>query len=286
MSAFAQDTTESSPSSYTSDEPSFKNKNGVEVLPQAGDWSVGINATTALNYVGNIFTSTSNNNSAWWQYKGSVAPLVIQGKYFVSGTTAYRLGLNLNFHSSTDYYQVVDDNATSPDAYVEDVLKASRGGATILVGIEKRKGSGRVQGVYGADVYFSFASSTKYSYEYGNAITETNQTPSYSAPQYSTGTNTPSQGYRNSELKYSSNWGAGVQGFIGVEVFVFPKISLGGMFTWAVTYTNQGPEYVSEEAWDAQASKVEEYTVASDNGYDLNAGIGNMGGQVSLNFYF
>lgn len=288
LCAYAQEETgeAATPVSGTADAPSFKNKRGIEVLPQAGDWSIGISASRALDYLGNIFTTGTNNNSTWWQYKGSPTTTVIQGKYFTSGTFAYRAGVNLNFANGSDYYQVSDDNSTSPDGYVDDVRKYGSYGVTLLVGAEKRKGTGRVQGVYGADVFVNFASSTKYTYDYGNAITETNQSPSFVAPQVGVGVTNPSQGYRITETKNSSNFGVGAQAFIGVEVFVFPKISLGGMFTWGVSYTSQGTSYVTQEGWDAQSGAVKEYTITSEEGYDLNAGIGNMNGVITANFYF
>ncbi|UXX80288.1 hypothetical protein N7E81_04135 [Reichenbachiella carrageenanivorans] len=289
LCAYAQEETNETTTmaTGTADAPSFKNKRGVEVLPQAGDWSIGISASTALDYLGNIFTTGTNNNSDWWEYKGSPATqTVIQGKYFTSGTFAYRAGVNLNFANGKAYYQTNDDNGSSPDSYVQDTRTYSRAGVTLLVGAEKRKGTGRVQGVYGADVFFSFASNTKYTYEYGNAITETNQSPTFNAPQVGVGGTSPSEGYRITDTKGTSNFGVGAQAFIGVEVFVFPKISLGGMFTWGVSYTSTGTSYVTEEAWDGQSGSVKEYTTTTINGYDLNAGIGNMNGIVSANFYF
>lgn len=283
--AFAQDDSKSAQG--TSSAPSFENKNGQEVLPQAGDWSIGIGASTLLNYTGNLFTDGINNNSNWWQYQGSTGPVMIQGKYMVSGTRAYRLGANINYYRDVNYYTVVDDNGSGPDDYAQDKMTISRVGFSLLAGVEERKGSGRIQGVYGADVYVSFSSNTSYSYDYGNAITETNQAPSTVAPFVSvSGLPTPAEGYRPTMAKYSSNWGAGVYGFIGVEAFLFPKFSLGGKFTWGVSYTDDGKESLTYEAWDSQSDKVVEYTNAQKEGYTIDAGIGNVGGQISANFYF
>ncbi|MBU2914382.1 MULTISPECIES: hypothetical protein [Reichenbachiella] len=287
LCAYAQEETTSSQQTGTDSEPSFKNKHGQEVLPQQGDWSVGIGASTALTYVGNIFTGGTNNNADWWQYQSSTSPIVIQGKYMVSGTTAYKIGFNLNFYNNVSYYDVMDDNGSSPDDYVQDKLSRTNSSVTLLAGIEKRKGSGRIQGVYGADVFVNFSASTSYKYTYGNEITETNQAPSTGAPSFPVGgTTIPSQGYRPSQTKNSTNWGAGAYGFIGVEAFLFPKFSLGGKFTWGVSYSDSGASSNTYEAWDSQSNSVVEYTNASNSGYTINAGIGNVGGQVTANFYF
>lgn len=286
--AFAQDDySETLSSQSSSSAPSFKNKNGQEVLPQAGEWSIGIGASTLLNYTGNLFTTGTNSNSNWWQYQNTNGPVVIQGKYMVSGTRAYKLGANINYYRDVNYYTEVDDNGTGPDDYVQDKMTVSSAGFALLAGIEERRGSGRIQGVYGADVYVNLSSNTSYSYEYGNAITETNQAPSTAAPFVSIGgVPTPSQGYRPTLAKYSTNWGAGVYGFIGVEAFLFPKFSLGGKFTWGVSYSDNGKESLTYEAWDGQSGKVVEYTNTMKEGYTINAGIGNLGGQITANFYF
>lgn len=43
-------------------DPAFTNKRGVQLLPQSGDWGLGVNAVPFLNYLGNSFNASSSNS--------------------------------------------------------------------------------------------------------------------------------------------------------------------------------------------------------------------------------
>src|SRR5688572_19210726 len=73
-------------------------KKGEPILPQAGDWALGIEANPFLDYLGNMFGKSSNNNSPSNTYLGRQS---IVGKYFVDSLTAYRVGLRIGMINST-----------------------------------------------------------------------------------------------------------------------------------------------------------------------------------------
>ena len=43
-------------------------KKGEPILPEAGDWAIGIDATPFLNYAGNFFGKTTNNNAPTFNF--------------------------------------------------------------------------------------------------------------------------------------------------------------------------------------------------------------------------
>jgi hypothetical protein len=124
----------------------LKNKNGAAILPIAGDWGLGFNASPALNYVGNLLGSSGMNSigSAWDNSKNAIS-----GKYFKDANTAYRGQLRIGFSSAK-----VDSNQ-----------KTTSNNIVLAAGIEKRRGYGRLVGYYGGDVMIGL-SGGKDSYEY------------------------------------------------------------------------------------------------------------------------
>ncbi|WP_258103556.1 hypothetical protein [Marinoscillum sp. MHG1-6] len=255
-------------------------------LPQEGDWGLSISAQEPLLLVGNLFSAT-NTHSALWQFPSSPV-FVVRGKLFTASDFAFRAGAQLFFSSNTAYSSVADDDpAATADDYLDDEQKIMSTGVTLLFGIEKRKGNNRVQGFYGADVFVGYGYGSKYTYNYANDMTTANQTPS-STGWFNpvAGNPTPVNAYRILEAKTQNSYSAGVQGFIGVEVFLFPKVSLGGNFTWGIRYDGNTATSGTWEEWDATANAVEETTIETKNGSSITAGIDNAGGDVSLNFYF
>ena len=123
----------------------LKNKNGAAILPIAGDWGLGFNASPALNYVGNLLGSSGMNSigSAWDNSKNAIS-----GKYFKDANTAYRGQLRIGFSSAKD-----------------DSLTTTSNNIVLAAGLEKRRGYGRLVGYYGGDVMIGL-SGGKDSYEY------------------------------------------------------------------------------------------------------------------------
>lgn len=270
----------------STDDTSLKNKNGVVILPETGDWGLSISSDVALRYFGNIFTgSTPNNNTAWWQNPNSPV-FVIRGKYFISPSFALRGGARVHYSRSTNYFNVVDDAGTGPDDYLEDRQTINNTGVTLLAGAEFRRGSSRVQGFYGGEIFASFNQNTNYNYEYANAITEFNQAPSSTSFSAPVSGPYPANRYRILEARQGANFTAGARAFIGVEVFVLPKISIGGNFAWDIVYSGSASRSTTWENWEAQTSQVAEYTLGSQNGSFFDADISNASGSITANFYF
>lgn len=240
-SAFAQDLT---------------SKKGEPILPEEGDWSIGIDATPFLNYAGNFFGKQNANVAPTWDNYGLKQSIV--GKKFKDATTAYRGILRIGISNNSYKANIAAPQASTatPPSFptqtslVEDKLKRSSSTVAIGVGIEKRRGKTRLQGFYGADV-FVWYSSSKDKYTYGNGLTQGTADPNVDPVANSTNwsattgyANTGAAianyngvtGFRMTSSKPGGQIGVGVRAFIGAEYFILPKISIGGEFGWGLGF--------------------------------------------------
>lgn len=260
-SAFAQDLT---------------SKKGEPFLPEAGDWSIGVDASPFLEYTGNFFGKTGLQGAPTFNFANALG--TIQGKMFKDANTAYRASLRIQYDSNKDRNAVSTHAAatavtaalgeTAEQKY--DQKKSTDRYIVLGVGMEKRRGKTRLQGVYGAEA-FIFGGSTKEKYKYANDLTQVaddagttfNENLDADNTTYSSdwGSNVSSAltGYTNVDaarvLKRKTNGeiGVGVRAFIGAEYFIAPKISIGGEFGWGVAYKINTKD---KATWDAEGTAV------------------------------
>lgn len=266
---------------------------GENWLSQDGDWGLTFDAYPLLNYAGNLFNGNLNNGGLAFSNLFSTSGLtgqpnpggsnvVIGGKKLIDANTAYRGKLRIGFGSTknTDLVPAIPQPSGATDvATVEDVTKSNYMAIDLGAGIEKRVGSTRVVGVYGAELNIGFGSS-KTTYEYGNALSAQNQVAD-----------------RPTESKNGSIFGVGLNAFAGVEWFCAPKISLSGEYTWGLMLSSQGEGDSSSEGWDPTANNgagaVVTHSVTGDpnpgntdktSSFKLDTGIS--GASIGVNFYF
>lgn len=110
----------------------FAQKNG----PTSGDWALSSNASSLLNYTGNLFNSSANSPEISFQNE----EMSLHGKLFINDSTAWRGGVNVQMLSKTTDLLLGETPYTS---------KESSYSLTITLGKEFRKGSNRLQGFYG-----------------------------------------------------------------------------------------------------------------------------------------
>lgn len=245
-------------------------KKGEPILPEAGDWALGFNAVPFLNYAGNMF-SQAGNTSPFPAYINGFGNTIV-GKMFIDNQTAYRAMVRLNF-TSASVTEMVNDDAGNPGDMTEDKASLSTSNVTIGLGQEWRRGKTRIQGFYGAMGMLTFGSASQ-SYEYGNSFTSTNQTPTTT----DFGDNLPFGGGRVLEEKSGATFGLMVRGFAGVEIFVFPKLSLGFEYGWGIGFVTSGGGTTTVEVGDGTASEETEMdaTKFSAFGFDVDNGLGAM----------
>ncbi|MEO8087550.1 MAG: hypothetical protein ABI763_12055, partial [Bacteroidota bacterium] len=211
-------------------------KRGTPILPEAGDWSIGVDGTDMIRYFGNLFTKDANNNS-------SLSPQVNQtlvGLYVKDENTAFRLKLRIGFGSQSTDNIVHATGNTSADATVNDNRKMSNMNFTIGGGIQKWRGKGRLHGIYGAELGVGIGSS-KSVYAYGNDFNAT--TIGAGGPESTTDFDAGISSMtlsRTTEDKNGSTFNFGIDAFIGAEYFFAPKMSLSGEYAWGLGLSSTG----------------------------------------------
>ena len=253
----------------------LKSKKEEVILPEAGDWAIGIDATPFLNYAGNMFGKTAANVAPTWDFHNTQQ--IITGKYFNDAKTAYRGSLRSGLNNATTREMEANRMSTAPAftangfpaaaTMVENTWKSSNTTIGLSGGLEMRKGKTRLQGYYGGEVGL-FMNMSKDKYTYGNTLA-VNLTPTGPNQAQNVDVDTDDnvggsgnvvaagnifQGTVNggnariTERKNGTTIGFGVRGFIGAEFFILPKLSLGGEFGWGLGISSTGKSKTSYEA--------------------------------------
>lgn len=266
------------------------NKRGIPLLPQAGDYAIGVDATPFLEYLGNFFNFNGEDNFNPAPYFGD--KLHLYGKYFLQDNRAVRAKLQLNFGQDKYKNTVQDNEAIAVDptnlaATTVDVMKVATNGMQLNVGYEFRRGRGRLQGFYGGEFLIGFETK-KTTFDYGNPITAANQEPTtWDFGGDDVWNTRPFQGYRLTEYKEGTSFNFGLGAFAGVEYFFAPQMAIGGEVGLAFDYKILGQnELVAEGFLDSSVQKYK-----SRERFDIeNAFTGRFGtqttGKIFLMFYF
>ncbi len=247
---------------------------GENWLSQDGDWGLTFSAAPLLNYAGNLFNGNTNNGGVAFNF---LQPdMVIRGKKLIDANTAYRGELRIGFGTDKSTEHVMQNpqpTGATQTAYVDDVTKVSAMNIHLGAGIEKRVGSTRVVGVYGAMFGVGFGTG-KTTVDYGNPTDANNGGP------------------RTTEVKNGSTFGINLNAFAGIEWFVAPKISLSGEYTWGLALTSTGDGSSTSEFYDG--TSVQTVTVngtavggtlqGKSSHFGIDTGIS--GAMVGINFYF
>ncbi len=267
-------------------------KKGIPILPQQGDFAIGVSATPFLDFIGNVTkinSGTTFSSPAAWNW---LTPNTIYGKYFLTDNMAIRGKIRIGKSSLTQTVSNVIKN-NSPivtDEFVEDKFTRSTTDIILSAGLEKRRGYGRLQGFYGVEAALSFMGGMKDTYEYGNAISVDFKTPA----RTDFGTNNPGGGGTwVTEASAKAIFGFGVSAFVGVEYFFAPKMSIGGEFGWGIGI-NQNPvvagstETITESWVPTSPTTGDVITVTTPGGKTSSFDIDTRqtGGNIFLLFHF
>lgn len=265
----------------TTNAQDLTSKNGTPILPEAGDFAVGIDASPIFNFFGNFVKINSgaafNDPAAFNFIDGNN---YIYGKYFVDAETAYRGRIRLGFGSVSDKEYIQQDGQADPLVTVEDKQKLGAKNIFLGAGLEKHRGKGRLRGIYGAEAMIMLAGTSE-KYEYGNGFTTTSTSPGTT----NFGTNIVGLS-RVTEAKSGSTIGFGVGAFVGVEFFILPKISVGGEFNWGLMIQSTGDGEQTSETWDGANNTVKTTTTATGGGGEFGFDTDNFGGNIYMMFHF
>jgi hypothetical protein len=201
----------------TKDDGVLRNKKGEVYLPEAGDWAIGIDATPFLNYAGDFFGKTTSNSAPTFNFPNN--NMVIQGKYFKTAQMAYRAGVRIGLGSNTNSNAL---NNLSDSTNTAQKTKVSNTNIALTAGLEWRKGKTRLQGYYGGELGIMYGGGSSTTNTYAIALSDASVTGSPS---------------RVTSSKTGNTFGFGVRGFVGVEYFIIPKLSIGGEFGWGIMFS-------------------------------------------------
>ena len=223
-----------------------------------GGFAITFNANPVLNYAGNMFNGTQNNRfSEFNGVDNFVGGVSLTGKYFLKDNLALDLGLSVN-----DNYNVTNNYDDAQDQ--EKVTSYGRQATTafaVKAGAEYRLFPGkRLQPIFGAAVF----------YQHTNDWTFTKVTD---------GANDGKTTYNNTIGGGASN-AVGLILNVGVEYFIIPQISLGANLSFGVA-KRWARESVNN---DPEPEGTKNYTRIKTKTTWLKTG--NVGANVSLNFYF
>ena len=262
-------------------------------LPKAGDIAVGIEASPILDFVGNMFNGTvgQQSNSRWAKQN-----YTLHGRYFLADDLAVRAHLRLNSadNKTIERHFVVDQaalikNPLSQDK-VEDKKVSYNNEWGLAVGAQQFRGQGRLRGFYGADLGYTYESSSTF-YYFGNKMTELNPTPTTHTGWFGANPNERTISQQN-----SGEHKLGVMAFAGAEYYFMSRacigfevgLSLYGAFgTRSLTKTEKmvGTRYVIEEHEGAPANSFFRFGTNPSAGGGLAGSAGHLAGTGFGNFY-
>lgn len=287
----------------TGEDQVLKNKKGYDILPKAGDIGLGFNTIPILDLIlgainpatpfsgsGNVVNYTSNSNNQ------------IVGKYYLDNKTAIRarFGLNTLGGSVTNQVQdaeamyratmgTADDIAAASLVKVDDKVTFVKNNILVSLGIEKRRGYRRLQGFYGAEIGFGKQGSTE-KMTYGNAFSDVHPVEfTNNFNSFSTSIQNPlsARVERTTETKNTGGFRVGLRGFIGIEYFVFSKISIAAEYGWGYSIAAKRKSTSEREVYNNGQNGAAVFTETVDvDSKDVTRGFSvdnNNGSPFSLN---
>lgn len=269
-----------------------------EWLPKQGDVSLALSLDPIATFVGNMFNGNLSN--ALGDLAGESlldgitgAPMVsIMGTYMQTDQLAWKVNLGVGYtHKSANEY-VLDDAALFLDPFskvkVIDTQVSNQLFGSVALGIEYHVGKSLpIQGVFGAGLNYAVGQ-VSYAYQYGNAITEMNQTPSIADPTLYTTV----AGYMPNARPLSTQATnlihmVGAYASVGVECFVAPKIALGASVNFGIYYEINPSLANTYEGWNTATMQTEEYTeLIAPASHGFHIGTDNIGANLYIAFYF
>lgn len=264
------------------------------LLPEQGNGAIGVDMLPLLRSLGTVFWGSNGTmgfqGTPYPFFNGIQNPNVsIMGKYMAASNCAIRANIGVMVASTTRGENIRDDAEfllnPATEATVTDYTKMSAYGVNIALGAEYRIGKKRVVGIFGGDLLFGYyAGSLKYTY--GNIMNEYNQAPTV----YNYGTYYATSTSYNTRLLYAKNAGAiaaGVQATAGIEVFVAPKIALGGQVNLSYVFIHNRETHKEGEGFNDLSGKVEKRTdILKPAGWSHKFDTNNVGGALYMIFYF
>ncbi|HKK40578.1 MAG TPA: hypothetical protein VJ949_14250, partial [Cryomorphaceae bacterium] len=243
-------------------------------------------------YFGNFF-SEADNPAPFAEFTND--RLAITAKKFISDDFAYRAGFRLNILADKNRAFSPEFSVDPTNTTVEDSYSRTFTNTYLSFGVEKRKGNTRIQGFYGAEGFIGFGTE-KHVFEYGNDITQENTSPTRTEFEIDFQddprelTNISETGAFTTEFTKGAQFSIGARAFLGAEIFLFPKWSIGFEYGLALGFAYQGNSEIVQEEWAVPVGgNAEQFvTTISNEGGSSSFEIDNdiSGGALFMTFYF
>jgi hypothetical protein len=303
----------------------IKNKKGNEILPKAGDIAIGFNTIPILDlFFGTLSRNPAAPNTQIVQYTNNSDNQIV-GKYFLTAKSAIRVRLGINTISGSIVNRVQDskvlfessfgsqDDVAAAALYqVQDKTNFKKSNWQLSAGYEMRRGYRRLQGVFGGEIGFG-GNTDKRTSSYGNAFSD--QYGTEFTNDFNTGATTvhlPQAGTRqarNLSTDFRGGFRMGLRGFVGVEYFIFAKISIAAEYGWGWAFTTRsratakqevyfrgqsGPSVVIEEINDDSNERTKGFSVDNNNNAPFsmnnalngNTSVNGSSGALTILFHF
>lgn len=169
------------------------NKKGHPVLPEKQDIAIGISVNSIFNYLGNTFNGSEYNSLHLSLLNNSQ----LYGKYYLTHSSALRVRFGITM---TNEQILISLTNAEPSVFEEEYSSFY-----LSTGYERRLGSNRLQISYGGE--FSV---------------------SYSEVDYDIDSRFIDDVTESQRLRQGDGFGIGMRGFLGMEYFLIPKLSVGG----------------------------------------------------------
>ncbi|MFM7014693.1 MAG: hypothetical protein ACKOX3_00040 [Bacteroidota bacterium] len=238
-------------------------KSGKPILPEKGDFALNIDAVPFINFTGNLLNGSTNSSPEFLFTQKH--PMTLSGMYLKDNETAYRMKVRLGLSSFKNDTTVAKNGSTNPNELVVDESIRKTSAITLGFGIQKWRGDGRVRAYYGGEVLYG-VKTDKTTYTYGNALSNENQVT------------------RNTLYKPGNTIEFSIRGFIGIEYFFAPRMSISGEFGWGPSVQTRKAGELVREKWNGGA--VEEIKTATGKSSLFAIDNDNNGGALNLNIYF
>ncbi|MCL2247307.1 MAG: hypothetical protein FWC10_09410 [Lentimicrobiaceae bacterium] len=241
------------------EEDVLTSRRGTPVLPTAGTWALGIDASPFFNYFGRMFSD-----------EGANAPTFTGGtfvvRYFLQDNRALRFRVTVNAWSDKSI-SLVNRVGSQADGLVENVLQRSSAETHLFFGYERRIGTTRLQGFYGFEGSLGVGSAgIRRTYTWGNALSEDNINRG---------------SWRTLVDRPGMMFSIGANVFAGVEYFIAPGISLGAQVGYGINFRINGGRTIEEERW--QWPGLQQRTIETSRTHAFN--FNNFGGGITLMFH-
>ena len=231
--------------------------------PKKGDFAITVGAEPVINFVGNMFNGSSDNELSG--FGGYIA-----GKYFFGNRFAITAGVGINNWKSTSFTYHPED-----EDYQDIIGKSTSGDKNFSLNLGTQyyfRSGKRVQPFIGANIFYG----RENNYDITQAYDAKWGTGYYQQQQYDS--------YRKTSAPVNT---FGLLANMGVEIFIVKNVSISAAFDLGVktsSYKNIS-KYDTDDR-DVTNEQIDLNNYSKTTGKATEFATGLMNGNIAFNFYF